>query len=218
MLLGNGFLLNKLPLSQVGGQTSNNVMIFRLGDGSFSNKASIPNGYGGKSAILPYVAGNISSYVEIYVSNQCYGAMGINAEANADTTVFFANADGELIVGGFGSSSVNINASGNVIAGLFGFGTSNISIYASSNAMFADGYASAQLDVITTGQGQLTAIAIMSGTSVDNTGELTPAQIWAYDNRTLTSIDVDVSGLTKEEHDKLMKLITKSEFIALKDV
>ena len=167
---------------------------------------------------MPLKAGSISTLADVDLTASGSGAMGINIEATSDLSLFFGDAYGDLIVSGQGSASFDIQSIGNVIAGLYGIGTASYSVTASNNSVFAYGYASAQLDIVTSGQGQLTAIAIMSGTSVDNTGELTPAQIWAYDNRTLTSIDVEVSGLTAEEHDKLMKLITKSEFLALKDV
>jgi len=43
---------------------------------------------------------------------------------------------------------------------------------------------------------------------------ITPADIWNYDTRTLTT-----SGtLTQEEHDKLMDTLTKKEFLSLKDI
>ena len=43
----------------------------------------------------------------------------------------------------------------------------------------AYGFATANLDLLTTGNGTLKAIAICGGSTVDTSG-LTPASIWAY--------------------------------------
>ena len=194
MLLGNGFLLNKLPLSLVGGQASNNINIFRLGDGSFSRKTSIPEGYAGKSYMMPYVAGGVSGLDVSTITSQASGAMGVNGEASTDISVIFANADAQLIVSGFGSAALSTTAQGSVIASLSGVGSTTFSFSLNHLAMFVDayGYASASLALVTSGNGTLRAIAICGGSTVD-TSELSPASIWAYGDRTLT-IDVATKG------------------------
>ena len=207
MLLGNGFLLNKLPLSQVGGQTSNNVNIFRLGDGSFSNKASIPEGYGGKATILPYVAGGISTDDRSTITLSGYGAMGVNIEGSSSLSIDTNNPSGELIVSGSGTTTFVITTEGNTAASLNGSGSTTFSFSLNHLAMYlnAYGYASANIDVLTTGSGTLKAIAICSGSTVDTSG-LTPASIWNYQDRTLTALDVEVSGLTAEQANQLTKV------------
>ena len=214
MLLGNGFLLNKLPLSQVGGQTSNNVNIFRLGDGSFSSKASIPEGYGGKATILPYVAGNVSSSESTTISMSGYGSMGINIEGSVSTSVWFADADGKLIVSGQGSSTVSLVSNANVTASMNGTASATFTISLNHLSMMLDayGYATANLDIVTAGQGTLRAIAVCEGSTVDTSG-LTPASVWAYSNRTLTSGGGGSGGLTAEQATQLMKTATKADVI-----
>ena len=175
-----------------------------------SETAGYPEGYGAKSFVMPLKSGSISTLADVDLFASGSGSMGINIEATSDLSFFFGDAYGDLIVSGEGSASFEVTTSGNVIAGLFGIASSSISFTASNNSVFADGYASAQLDIVTNGHGQLTAIAVCGGNSVDVSG-LTPASIWSYGDRTLTSIDIEVSGLTVEEHNKLMSTSTKSD-------
>lgn len=191
MLLGNGFLLNKLPLSQVGGKTSNNVNIFRLGDGSFSNKASIPEGYGGKATILPFKAGGISTDDRSTITISGYGAMGVNIEGSSSFAIDTNNPYGELIVSGKSTTAFVITTEGNTTASLNGSGSTTFSFSLNHLAMYlnAYGYANANIDVLTTGSGTLKAIAICSGSTVDTTG-LTPASIWAYQPNVALKSDV----------------------------
>lgn len=172
--------------------------------------AGYPEGYGSKSFAMPLKSGSISTLADVDLFASGSGSMGINIEATSDLSFFFGDAYGDLIVSGEGTASFDVTTTGNVIAGLFGIASASYSVTASNNSVFADGYASAQLDIVTNGQGQLTAIAICGGNSVDVSG-LTPASIWSYGDRTLTSIDIEVSGLTVEEHNKLMSTSTKSD-------
>ena len=175
-----------------------------------SETAGYPEGYGSKSFAMPLKSGSISTLADVDLFASGSGSMGINIEATSDLSFFFGDAYGDLIVSGEGTASFEVTTTGNVIAGLFGIASASYSVTASNNSVFADGYASAQLDIVTNGQGQLTAIAICGGNSVDVSG-LTPASIWSYGDRTLTSIDIEVSGLTVEEHNKLMSTSTKSD-------
>ena len=172
--------------------------------------AGYPEGYGNKSFAMPLKSGSISTLADVDLFASGSGSMGINIEATSDLSFFFGDAYGDLIVSGEGTASFEVTTSGNVIAGLFGIASASYSVTASNNSVFADGYASAQLDIVTNGQGQLTAIAICGGNSVDVSG-LTPASIWNYGDRTLTSIDIEVSGLTVEEHNKLMSTSSKAD-------
>ena len=201
--------------SNIGGQStvSNKFFIKEnewFGVTMINETAGYPEGYGNKSFAMPLKSGSISTLADVDLTASGSGAMGINIEATSDLSLFFGDAYGDLIVSGQGSASFDIQSSGNVIAGLYGIGSASYSVTASNNSVFADGYASAQLDIVTSGQGQLTAIAICSGNSVD-TSVLTPASIWSYGDRTLTSIDIEVSGLTVEEHNKLMSTSTKAD-------
>ena len=174
--------------------------------------AGYPEGYGSKSFAMPLKSGSISTLADVDLVASGSGSMGINIEATSDLSFFFGDAYGDLIVSGEGTASFDVTTTGNVIAGLFGIASSSISFTASNNSVFADGYASAQLDIVTNGQGQLTAIAVCGGNSVDVSG-LTPASIWNYGDRTLTSIDIEVSGLTVEEHNKLMSTSSKADVL-----
>lgn len=175
-----------------------------------SETAGYPEGYGTKSFVMPLKSGSISTLADVDLFASGSGSMGINIEATSDLSFFFGDAYGDLIVSGEGTASFEVTTTGNIIAGLFGIASASYSVTATNNSVFADGYASAQLDIITSGQGQLTAIAVCGGNSVDVSG-LTPASIWNYGDRTLTSIDIEVSGLTVEEHNKLMSTSSKAD-------
>lgn len=207
MLLGNGSIVNKLPLMYYGGVMCNtnwNRDEIILGLGSFSLKASAPDGYG----IIGYEKairdGNISAKENISVSSTASGAMGVNAEATITIEFPVANADAQLIVSGLGSTSFEITSTGSVVASLNGVGSTTFSFSLNHLAMFVDayGFAIAQLNLLTSGSGTLTAKAICGGTTVDTSG-LTPASIWNYQDRTLTALDVEVSGLTVEQANQL---------------
>lgn len=183
-----------------------------LGLGSFNLKASAPDGYG----IIGYEKairdGNISAKENISVSSTASGAMGVNAEATTDISVIFANADAQLIVSGFGDATLSLSADGSVVASLSGQGNATFTVNMNHLAMYVDayGFASANLDIVTNSNGTMSAIAACSGSTVDTAG-LTPASIWTYQNRTLTAIDVEVSGLTAEQAEQLSKTATKGD-------
>ncbi|MDD2273929.1 MAG: hypothetical protein PHH29_16920 [Desulfuromonadaceae bacterium] len=200
MLLGNGFILNKLPLSQTGGIISNNPMIFRIGDGSFNSKASIPDGYVDKAYILPIKAGSLSARNDSAITISGSGAMGVNGEATVTIEFPVANADAQLIVSGLGSTSFEVTSTGSVVASLSGVGSTTFTISLNHLAMFVDayGFAIAQLNMLTSGSGTLTGKAICGGSTVDTSG-LSPASIWSYSDRTLTG----AGGLSTEQQSQL---------------
>lgn len=217
MLLGNGVLTNKLPLLYFGGLQCNtnwNRDEIILGLGSFDLKASSPDGYGLIGYEKAIKAGNISAKENITVTQYASGAMGINTEATADISAFMGNADGQLIVSGYGTTTLSTSASGSVVASLSGQASTSFTISMNHLAMFVDayGWASAQLDMVTSCSGTLRAIAIMSGTTVDTSG-LTPASIWNYQDRTLTALDVEVSGLTVEQANQLTSIANNTGLI-----
>lgn len=200
MLLGNVYLFNKLPLTQTGGIISNNPMIFRVGDGSFSNKASIPEGYGGKAYILPTKAGGISTDERISIITTGSGAMGINIEGTSSFLIDTNTPDGSLIVSGLGATTFAFTTVGNTTASLNGVASTTFSFSLNHLAMYLDayGFATASLDLLTSGNGTLRAIAICGGSTVDTSG-LSPASIWSYSDRTLTG----AGGLSTEQQNQL---------------
>ena len=90
------------------------------------------------------------------------------------------------------SDSIALQTDGTLIGAFNGSSSSTISLSTFCNALFGEGTASAQLaTLLFNGSGTLTAVGSMGGTTETDTGTLTPAQIWAYNNRTLTSIEID---------------------------
>ncbi len=179
-----------------------------------SDTAGYPQGYGGKSFAMPLKSGSISSFVELDINASAGGSMGVNIEGSSSITLPVANASLELIVSGFGSTSLSLTLEGNTTAVLNGSASTTFSFSLNHLAMFLDayGYAIANLNLITTGNGTLTAKAICSGSTVD-TSVLTPASIWNYQDRTLTALDVEVSGLTVEQANQLNDIANNAGLI-----
>ena len=175
-------------------------------------KAGYPQGYGGKSFAMPLEAGALSVREDIAVFTIASGAMGVNAEATITIEFPVANADAQLIVSGLGSTSFEITSSGSVVASLSGVGSTTFSFSLNHLAMFVDayGWASAQLDMITSGSGTLTGKAICGGSTVDTSG-LTPASIWNYQDRTLTV----AGGLSAEQQAQLDSIELNASNISL---
>ena len=163
---------------------------------SFGSKASFPDGYVSKGYAMPMKAGGISAWEYLSLSASGSGAMGVNGEATITIEFPVANADAQLIVSGLGSTSFEITSSGSVVASLSGVGSTTFSFSLNHLAMFVDayGFALAQLNLLTSGSGTLTAKAICGGTTVDVTG-LTPASIWAYKPDVALKSDVYAAAL-----------------------
>lgn len=179
-----------------------------------SETAGYPEGYGAKSFAMPLTSGAMSAREDITITSNASGAMGVNAEGSASFELPVANASLELIVSGQGSTTFTITTEGNTTASLNGVASTTFSFSLNHLAMYlnAYGYANANIDVLTTGSGTLRAIAICSGSTID-TSVLTPASIWAYQDRTLTAFDVEVSGLTAEQQAQLDSIQANSGLI-----
>lgn len=103
------------------------------------------------------------------------------------------------------NDSLSIGSQATLIGVFEGSSTTTISIGMTCNALFGQCYASAQLTTLLFGgSGTLSAIGYMGGTTETNNGVLTPAQIWAYNNRTLTdfnigdvTVDVDYDAIAE---------------------
>ena len=176
--------------------------------------AGYPQGYGGKSFAMPFTSGAISVREDIVLTSNASGAMGVNADGIASFELPVANASLELIVSGEGSTSFVITTEGNTTASLNGTASTTFSFSLNHLAMYLDayGFATANLDLLTSGNGTLMAIAICGGSTVDTSG-LTPASIWAYQDRTLTALDVEVSGLTVEQANQLTDIANNAGLI-----
>lgn len=151
-----------------------------------------------------------SSSVNIYTQSDIIGALELNAH---DTVSISTIGELSSILEAFVNDSIAISTSGDLVGvtqlsandsvsissnamliGVFeGSSTTTISIGMTCNALFGEGYASAQLtSLLFGGSGTLTAVGYMGGTTETNNGVLTPAQIWAYENRTLTDANINV--------------------------
>ena len=179
-----------------------------------SETAGYPEGYGSKSFAMPLKSGSISTLADVDLFASGSGAMGVNGEASTTISVSAGDLVGELIVSGAGSTTLTMTAEGSVVASLNGVGSTTFTINLNHLAMFVDayGYAIAQLNLLTSGSGTLTGKAICGGSTVDTSG-LTPASIWAYGDRTLTALDVEVSGLTVEQANQLTSIANNTGLI-----
>ena len=179
-----------------------------------SEYAGYPQGYGGKSFAMPLTSGAISVREDIALTSSASCAMGVNAEATVTIEFPVANADAQLIVSGEGATTFEVTSSGSVVASLSGVGSTTFTISLNHLAMFVDayGFAIAQLNLLTSGSGTLTAKAVCGGTTIDTSG-LTPASIWNYQDRTLTALDVEVSGLTVEQANQLNDIANNAGLI-----
>lgn len=180
----------------------------------FSSLSDFPSGYGFEGYMGANKAGGMGASRFFEVTASASGAMGVNAEASTTVSVSVGDLVGELIVSGVGSTTITMSADGSVVASLNGIGSTTFTINLNHLAMFVDayGYAIAELNILTSGSGTLTAKAICSGSTVDTSG-LTPASIWNYQDRTLTALDVEVSGLTAEQATQLETIANNTGLI-----
>lgn len=131
----------------------------------------------GSDSISVSTSGELSSVLEGFVTD----TIGITSSATLVGILPISAEDG-----------IALQTDGTLIGAFNGSSSSTISLSTFCNALFGEGTASAQLTTLLfNGTGTLTAVGIMGGTTETDTGTLTPAQIWAYDNRTLTSIDIN---------------------------
>ena len=177
-----------------------------------SETAGYPEGYGAKSFVMPLKGGSISSMVDVILTSNASGAMGVNAEGTASFEIHVANASLELIVSGEGSTTFVVTTEGNTTASLNGVASTTFSFTLNHLAMYLDayGFATANLDLLTTGNGILKAIAVCGGSTVDTSG-LSPASIWSYSDRTLTG----AGGLSTEQQAQLDSIELNASNISL---
>ena len=177
-----------------------------------SEYAGYPQGYGGKSFAMPLTSGAMSVREDIALTSSASGAMGVNAEGTVTIELPVANASLELIVSGEGATTFSITTEGNTTASLNGVASTTFSFSLNHLAMYLDayGFATANLDLLTTGNGILKAIAVCGGSTVDTSG-LTPASIWAYSTRELTG----AGGLSTEQQAQLDSIELNASNISL---
>ena len=155
-----------------------------------------------------------SSSVNISTQSSIIGALELNAHDTVsistvgelssvleafvnDSIAISTNADLVGVTELSANDGVSISSNATIIGVFEGSCSTTISVGMTCNALFGEGYAPAQLTTLLFGgSGTLSAIGYMGGTTETNNGVLTPAQIWAYENRTLTDVNIDIGNVT----------------------
>lgn len=171
---------------------------------AFGSKASVPDGYVSKGYVLPMVAGGMSSLV--ILESEASGDMCLGIDSSSDIQMSsYATADGILALSGEGSASSTVTVTGDAVNIVLGEGSAIGTSIAYSTMVLVYGYASGSCQSFSQCIADPTLILHGSGTTIDTSG-LTPASIWNYQDRTLTALDVEVSGLTVEQATQLTKV------------
>ncbi len=206
MLIGNGRLTDKIPMSFLGRDWNAQLQPARLAGLSLSDNfgalAGIPRGYYMPHGwMLPRKAGALSSlYIAgLSVPASGSGAMGINIEGDAVVTVTTNTPAGQLISSGTGSATFSLTTTGNVLASLSGVGSASMAFATNTPAMSASGWAAASGAFSVTGNLTSYARGLMVGSTLTG-GALTEASIIAAFNANPPAVnikkvnDVDVTG------------------------
>ena len=196
MLIGNGMLIDKVPLTRLGQHWNcfagdSAMAASTLSDG-LGAAAGIPSGYYAPQAfMLPRRAGGMASYcyATAAVGASGAGAMGVTMAGTATLTLSVSDEAGQLIVSGSGVAGLVVGATGNLLAALSGSGAAAFSLSATATPgalAWGNGAASCSLTASLTPY----AVGHMNGSTVD-AGVLTPSSVavavWEYAVRTLTS-------------------------------
>ena len=224
-LIGNRSVILKSPGRNLSGTVAsgdrNNFRPNRNAYEQLDPLASLPDGANAPVAWqLPVTAGGMSSNCDagLYVTTTAGGTMGLPAFGDTTINVSIANAAGQLISSGTGSSAITVSTNSPLLTASMS-GTGSAAIYISPNTPTLGAVASVIGSTSIAMSGTLIPYAIgsMSGTTSDS-GTLTPqaisAAVWEYVDRTLTA--ASSSSLTTEEHDQLMKTLTTAKFLGLK--
>lgn len=187
MLIGNGMLIDKVPLTRLGQHWNCFVRDERIpashdGTEGMGKLSAVPSGtYAPAAILMPRMAGGMQSMylTEITLTPTASGTMGMPAEGSADIAIAFSDAAGELISSGNGTAAVTVSTNTPLLtASMSGTGSGTISI--STNTPILGAEASLTGEAVITLGGLLTpyAIGIMAG-STEDSGTLTPAAIAA---------------------------------------
>lgn len=196
MIIGNGFLVNNLPMTMM----SAKVFVFNktdkpFGYGVFDKTSSNPEGFGMKAINKPILGGSISAYSEFTIANSATLVAGVNIASEnlfEIETTGYASLTGSLS----GINEIEFDITANVAGGanMSTLNTMQIQTTASPTAV-------SNISTLNTIQfqntGQISAIANL--TTGQASTELTPASIWSYSDRTLTG----AGGLSVEQQAQL---------------
>lgn len=198
MIIGNGFLTNKLPMTCMTGK----MCMFNRTDKpfglcAFDRTSSSPEGFGMKAINKPRLGGSISAYMDFTVSNSGTLTSGINV-AGSNEIEFEISADANLVASMSGENDIEFEPSLQLSSGanISGINTIPFEITASPTALVN---ISATNTIQFQQSGSISALAGLSTGVTDTT--LSPASIWSYGDRTLTSSGT--GGLTVEQQAQL---------------
>ena len=170
-----------------------------------SEYASYPQGYGSKSFAMPLRAGAMSVRIDAKLNLSASLGTAVKSSTTISSTSILEASGGLIVLGG-----VTLNAASSMTASMSGKINGSVSFLATSsfnittNYMRATCEMSCGLDAITTMNATISAKANMSSSSADNS-VLSPASIWAYSNRTLTSSSGS-GGLTEDQATQLTNI------------
>jgi hypothetical protein len=177
VLIGNGRLTDKLPMSFMGRDGLNflqpGVAVGSTRADSFGKLAAIPDGYYTPQAwLLPRKAGAIAARNLQLISIDTTGLAvgGVNADATTSITFTVADAAGQLISSGTGTASFTISALPLLLtASLNGIGATSFAFTTNAPLLGAEASAVGTANFTITGALVPYAIGSMSGSTVDST-------------------------------------------------
>lgn len=175
-LIGNRSVLHKSPTRFLAGTVAsgdrdnfNKPGMLRGSQAAYGRLASLPNGYGTTSWMMPVKAGAISSSnaAGMSVSPSANGAMGLPGEGSVSFTIDFATATGGLISSGTGTASFAVTTTATILATRSGDGSASFAINTNTPLLGALGWVTATgaFSVSTTLQSY--ARGYMTGSTVD---------------------------------------------------
>ena len=208
MIIGNGFLVNKLPMTMM----SAKVLVFNqtdkpFGYGVFDKTSSNPEGFGMKAINKPRLGGSISGYQDFSFSNTATLTSGINITAVNEIEIETSgNTD---VVANMGSvNEIEFENTLELSLGANLSGTNTLSIQNTASPSAIVNIQSVNTIAIQN-TATMSALASLS-TGVDDT-VLTAKSIWGYSDRTLTG----AGGLSTEQQAQLDSIELNASNISL---
>lgn len=197
MLIGNGRLIDKIPMSYLGRDGLNNlqpgVAVGSTWAESFGPLAALPDGYYAPQGwMLPRIAGRIAArnlqLITVGVGGLAYG--GITTDGATSITFTVADAAGELISSGSGSASMSFTfANALLTASLGAVGSASLTLATNAPLLGAKADGIGLASFVITGTLTPYAIGSMSGSTVD-TSILTTAAILAAMNASPPGVNI----------------------------
>jgi hypothetical protein len=197
MLIGNGRLIDKLPMSFLGRDGLNNLqpgvaVSSTLAD-SFGALAAMPDGYYQPQGwMLPRKAGAMASRntTEFSLALTGLAVGGITTDATATIAFAFASAAGQLISSGSGAAAMTFAAANALLtASLNGVGSAAFTVATNTPTLGAEASGAGAASFAITSTLSPYAIGSMSGSTVD-AGTLTTASLIAAMNASPPAVNI----------------------------